>query len=287
MSFSLSVASSLLWGVSDFCGGKAARTCPVLTVVSLSQTTGLVAATVAALVVGGFSAPLGYLPWAVGSGLAGGSAVLLFYEALAIGKMGIVAPLAALGVVVPVVIGLFSGALPSKLALTGIVVAVTGVTFAAKPGRAGEQPRGHPRSVILALGSAVGFGLLQYALSGGSKYSTVMTMVGMRATSVPLLVLAASISTRGSPRGPSVAGRMTPGLLTVILIVGVFDVSANLLFALATVSGDLAIVAVLGSLYPAVTVLLARVVDHERLSRVQQLGVVAAVAGVAMIAAGS
>jgi drug/metabolite transporter (DMT)-like permease len=283
----LALASSLLWGVADFCGGKASRTRSALVVVLISQTAGLLAALPTALVVGAFSDPRAYVPWAVGAGLAGASAVLLFYRALAIGTMGIVAPLAALGVVVPVVIGVMGGSVPSLLCLTGIVIAIAGVIVTARPGRSGGRSRSSTPSLLLALGAALGFGLLQYAISGGSRYSTVMTMLTMRATSVPVLAVVTLLSLRSRTRDPGMS--RAPGLrpLIAIIAIGIFDVSANLMFALSTVSGELAVVAVLGSLYPAVTVLLARFVDRERLSRVQHLGVFAAVAGVAMIAAGS
>lgn len=114
-----------------------------------------------------------------------------------------------------------------------------------------------------------------------------MTMAAMRAISVPLLALAALVAVRG-PSGYS--GRLQrpahlrSELVGIITMVGTFDVSANLLFGRATVSGALAVVAVLGSLYPAITVLLARIIDGERLSRVQDAGVLTALAGVAMIA---
>jgi drug/metabolite transporter (DMT)-like permease len=287
MTILLALASSLMWGVADFSGGKASRARPALLVVLVSQATGLVAALGAALVTGAFSDPVQYLPWAVGAGLAGACAVLLFYRALAIGTMGIVAPVAALGVVVPVAIGLFGGALPSLLCLSGIVIAIAGVIVTARPNRTSRSTDARARSIVLALGAALGFGLLQYAISGASAYSTVMTMVAMRATSVPVLAVAALLFLPSATRGAGSPGRLGRGLLVIIIAVGVFDVSANLLFALATVSGELAIVAVLGSLYPAVTVLLARIIDHERLSRVQNLGVAAAIIGVAMIAAGS
>jgi len=288
MTICLALLSSLLWGVADFSGGKAARERPALVVVFVSQAVGLLVAVVAALVAGSFSDPVGYLPWAITAGLAGALAVVLFYRALAIGTMGVVAPLAALGVVVPVVLGLLGGALPSLLCLAGIVVAVVGVTVAARPGRtAVPRPDGHALSIVLALGAALGFGLLQYAISGGSAYSTTMTMVAMRASSVPILALVTMVTLRRAGRNRSGRGRMGRSLLLMMVAVGILDVSANLMFGLATLSGQLPVVAVLGSLYPAVTVLMARVVDHERLSRVQDLGVVAAVAGVAMIAAGS
>jgi len=290
MTILVAVASSLMWGVADFLGGKASRRLSALLVVLISQATGLVAALLTATVTGSFRDPQGYLIWGAGAGLAGGCAVVLFYRALAIGTMGVVAPLAALGVIVPVVIGLFSGTMPSVVALVGIVVAIGGVVVTARGNTSTARSPGHGRSIVLALGSAVGFGLLQYAISGGSQYSTVMTMVMMRVTSVPLLAVVAYTTLRKARGGSDVTGggrRLPIWLLTLIAVIGLFDVSANLLFAFATVSGELAIVAVLGSLYPAVTVLLAKIIDHERMSRGQNFGVGVALAGVAMIALGS
>lgn len=258
MTLLLALASSLLWGVADYFGGKQSRRVPTLIVVSISQASGLLVVAVTAAVAGSFSAPSGYVPWAIGAGVAGASAVVLFYRALAIGTMGVVAPLAALGVMVPVLIGLFSGSLPSAVSLVGMVVAVVGVVTTAGPGRSGHDVGGHARSVWLALGAALGFGLLQYAISGGSKYSTIMTMVVMRVTSVPVLAVITWFVLRqhGSRDSAPLRAALSPGTVLVILAVGVFDVAANLLFATASVSGALAIVAVLGSLYPAATVLL-------------------------------
>lgn len=290
MAILLALASSLLWGVADFLGGKSSRTGSALLVVLISQAVGLVVAVVVALATSSWSAPLGYWPWAVGAGVAGASAVVLFYQALAIGTMGVVAPLAALGVIVPVLIGILGGSTPSILCSTGIIVAIVGVSAAAGPGGSARTTQ-HGRSILLATTAAIGFGLLQYAISEGSQYSTTMTMVGMRSTSVPLLALASFLTLRRtSPPGRArdeIAAFGRPAVLAVIATIGVFDVSANLLFAIATVSGALAVVAVLGSLYPAATVLLARIIDHERLSRLQSIGVAAAVTGVAMIAAGT
>ena len=137
---------------------------------------------------------------------------------------------------------------------------------------------------MMAVGAAAGFGLLQFAISGGSAFSTVMTMVVMRCASIPVLAIITVVSLRTRRPGET---RFPTAIWVLVIVVGVLDVSANLLFAQASVSGALAVVAVLGSLYPAATVLLARVVDHERLSKVQNVGVLAAIMGVAMIAAGS
>jgi drug/metabolite transporter (DMT)-like permease len=285
MTILLALGSSLMWGVADFFGGKTSRGRSTVLVVLISQMAGLLLALVVALASGSFSAPIGYLPWAMGAGLAGGSAVVLFYQGLAIGTMGIVAPIAALGVIIPVLIGVFSGVVPSALCLAGIVIAIAGVVVTARPTGTAVRTERHALSILLAIGAAAGFGLLQYAISGGSPYSTVMTMLVMRCTSIPLLALATVLTLRRGPHER--AEGFPPTVIALIIAIGVSDVSANLLFAQASISGALSVVAVLGSLYPATTVFLARIIDHEKMSRLQNAGVLGAMTGVAMIATGS
>ncbi len=116
-----------------------------------------------------------------------------------------------------------------------------------------------------------------------------MTMVGMRATSVPVLAVTAYLAVR-SPAGALTEDHhpaLTSRQLALVVVIGLFDVTANLLFANATVSGSLAVVAVLGSLYPAATVLLARIVNGERIPPLRNFGVPAAIIGVALISLGS
>jgi drug/metabolite transporter (DMT)-like permease len=298
VTIALALASGLMWGAADFFGGSASRRIPALLVVLVSQAAGLAVALATAALSTAFSTSTGYLPWALGAGLAGAGALVLYYRALAIGTMGVVAPIASLGVVVPVVIGLFAGALPTALCLAGIVVAIAGVVATAGPSRGDRDAKpGHALSILMAIGSAAGFGLVLYAISRGAQFSPVMTMVAMRVMSVPVLLAIAFATLRGRSGGPRPPGQAAwsgalgtavgSKLIVLVSACGVLDVGANLLFGIATTSGALAIVAVLGSMYPAGTVLLARFVDGERMSRVQNAGVVAALAGVAMIAVGS
>ncbi|MGZ4591114.1 MAG: EamA family transporter, partial [Actinomycetes bacterium] len=151
----LALLSSLLWGSADFVGGTLSRRLPATVVVGASQAAGLVAITVVAALAGALGAPLGYLPWAVGAGLAGLIGLVCFYAALAAGTMGVVSPIAALGVVVPVVVGLARGERPGALQLVGITIAVAGVVLASGPelsGRAGARP------VVVARVAAGGVG---------------------------------------------------------------------------------------------------------------------------------
>lgn len=287
----LALLSSVLWGIADFAGGTASRRRPALLVVMASQATGLAAVAVLVVATGAWRDPLGYLPWAVGAGLAGAAGLLLYYRALAIGTMGVVSPIAALSVVIPVAVGLANGHLPSAVVGAGLVLAVLGVVAASGPERA--QGRSS-RPVLLAAGSAVCFGATLLFIARGAAHSPQMTMVAMRVASVlPLALLAAGLRARaravpgvGRPDGDAGAESLSAlaRVWLLVVVAGLFDVSANLLFAVASTAGALTVVAILGSLYPAVTVVLARVIHGERMTRLQQSGVVLALVGVALIA---
>lgn len=277
----LALLSSLLWGSADFLGGSVSRRHRAALVVGVSQAVGLLAVLVVAGVAGAFGDDTGYVPWAMLSGIAGVVGLVSFYAALAAGTMGVVSPIAALGVVVPVLVGLARGERPGTLQVVGIVVAIAGVVLASGPelsGRAGARP------LLLAGVAAVGFGLALLAIAEGSRSSTLMTLVTMRATSVTLLVAALLVALgRGFPRAELRLGRAD---LLLVALVGIGDVSANLTFGLASTRGLVSVVAVLGSLYPVVTVLLARVLHGERLGTAQTVGVAGALGGVALIAVG-
>jgi drug/metabolite transporter (DMT)-like permease len=282
MGIVLALVSSFLWGIADFAGGTVSRRLPVLVVVPVSQASGLVAVLCVASVAGSWSDPAGYLPWAVAAGIIGAAGLLAFYHALAIGTMGVVAPIAALGVVVPVAAGVASGQWPSHMVGIGIVLAVAGVVGAGGP----ERSAGHSmQPVVLAVISAMCFGAALLFITKGSAYSPVMTMVSMRMASVAVFGgLMIGLRRRIFRRPASPSGGSRAGVFLIVVVAGLFDVSANLAFAFASTVGSLAIVAVLGSLYPAVTVVLARVVHGERLRHVQQAGVAVALVGVALIA---
>ena len=277
----LALLSSVWWGSADFLGGTLSRRHRATLVVGYSQAAGLVSIGVVAAVAGAYGDDPAYLPWAVLSGVAGVIGLVCFYAALAAGTMGVVSPIAALGVVVPVLAGLARGERPGALQLVGIVVAVAGVVLASGPelsGRAGVRP------LLLAGIAAVGFGVALLAIAEGARTSTLMTLVSMRLTSVTLLAAALVVAlARGMSRSELAVGRRDGALIAAV---GVGDVAANLSFGIASTRGLVSVVAVLGSLYPVVTVLLARVLHGERLGRLQTTGVAAALAGVALIALG-
>jgi drug/metabolite transporter (DMT)-like permease len=252
-------------------------------VVGLSQAAGLVAVTTVAIVAGEIGAPTGYLPWAAAAGLAGLVGLVCFYAALAEGTMGVVSPIAALGVVVPLVVGLVRGERPGVVQLIGITLAVAGVVLASAPelsGRAGTRP------LVLSVVAALGFGMALLLIAEGSRTSTLMTMVTMRVTSVTVLAVVVAVvlgrRRRTSAGGPRLARRD----FAPLVLIGLGDAGANLTFGLASTRGLVSVVAVLASLYPVVTVVLARIIHAERLGRLQAMGVAGALAGVVLIGAG-
>jgi len=280
----LALLSSVLWGTSDFLGGTVSRRLPPATVILVSQAVALVLLVPLALLLGGDVSARTVGP-AVLAGVVGPAALAAFYRALAIGTMGIVAPVAALGVVVPVVAGLTAGEDPSRLQLAGIAVAVVGVVLACGPELDGAG-RGGALPLLLALLSALGFGVVFVLLAEGSGgdgagvAEVVLVLLVMRATSVVLLG-AVAVARRRADRV-----RATPGDLPVLSVIGVLDVAANGAFAVASQSDLVSVTAVLASLYPVVTAVLAWRVHGERLRRVQVAGVAGALAGVALLAGG-
>jgi len=255
----LALLSSLLWGSADFLGGILSRRLPAVLVVACSQVAGLLAVGVVAVASGALDAPTGYLPWALAAGLTGVIGLVAFYAALAAGTMGVVSPIAALGVVVPVLVGFAQGERPGSLQVVGIVIAIAGVVLASGPelsGKAGVRP------LVLAVVAAFGFGGALLSIAKGSRE--------VRAKRA------------GAPRGARLEARD----LVLLAVVGVADAAANLTFGWASTRGLVSVAAVLGSLYPVVTVLLAWLLLHERLGRVQTIGVAGALAGVVLIGAG-
>jgi drug/metabolite transporter (DMT)-like permease len=250
----------------------------VLAVLTVSQGAGLVFAIILLPILGADTLPAGKVVLAFGAGAAAIGGLGAFYRGLAVGTMSIVAPIAALGVVVPVAVGLISGEAPSAVALVGLVIAIAGVVvlgYEEDPDHAGASRE----SILLALLAALGFGgfftALDYVATDHPGWAIAYARLGGI-----LVVLAAAAVTRTSYRGISVA-------VPVLIACGAFDIAANTLFAIASTRGLLPVVAVGGSMYPAFTIALAHGVLGERLVRVQQLGVVAALVGVVMIAGGS
>jgi drug/metabolite transporter (DMT)-like permease len=273
----LALASSVTWGIADFGGGLVSRRLPTLTVTVVSQSAGFAALLI---VFGARGAHLDGRSFAIGlaAGAGGGAGLAAFYRALAVGTMSIISPIVACGAVVPFAISIATGERPSTIALAGAGVALAGAVLAsAEERRAAARERG--QAVILAAIAAGALGLFTYFLGLGSREGTALsTLVGARVGSLTLLlVLALAL------RAPL---RLGLGALLPVAAIGLCDVAANALFALASGHGLLALVSVLGSLYPVMTVLLAHVFLGERLTPIQLGGVGIALAGVAALSVG-
>jgi drug/metabolite transporter (DMT)-like permease len=293
----LALLSSVLWGAADFLGGTVTRRLPVVVVVLLSQAVALLCLAPLPLALGaspgGVLAPV--VGVGVGAGVLGPLALLAFYRALATGTMGIVAPVSALGVGVPVVAGLATGESPSAAQLAGIAVAVVGVVLACGPELRGNG-RGGAAPLLLALVAALGFGGVFVLLAEGSgeagdgPAAVLAVLLVMRTTSVLLLtvLLTVVLAVGAAAVRESVAGTRPDVVraLPLLAVLGVFDVAANGAYAVATQTGLVSVSAVLASLYPVVTGLLAWRLHGERLAGVQWGGVALAMTGVVLLAAG-
>jgi drug/metabolite transporter (DMT)-like permease len=248
---------------------------PAVAVVGWSQTAALVALGSLAVATSAWRGPAGWLGWAVVAGAVGAGSLVCFYVALASGTMGVVSPIASLGALVPLVAGVLAGEQPTTPQWAGMALALAGAIGASGPELSGAVGR---RSVVLAVVAGIGFGVALLGIARGAASNPMMTMVGMRATSVTAFALAA-ILWRST-------GGVTARDLPLLAAVGVADGGANLLYGTAARGELLTVVAVLGALYPVATVVLARFGLHERMRPVQTVGVVAALAGVALLAVG-
>lgn len=270
----LALLASTAWGTSDFVGGTASRGRPVLGVLALMRAMGLAAIVVLVLVT---SAPWVGDRWPIaalaGVTMLGG--MLCLYRALAIGPMSVVAPIFATSAIVPVLWGIVHGETPGAIAFGGLAIAVAGSILAARsPGTDGAAT--DPRGVLFAIVAAVGLGLGLALLKEASVHAALSAVMVERA--VEVLVIAVALA--WSPR--TIGSKLRkPGLLP---FAGLIDMTAIVSFSLATRSGLLPVVAVLSSLYPVVTVVLARVLHDERLSRVQAIGATLTLLGVAVVA---
>jgi drug/metabolite transporter (DMT)-like permease len=267
--FALAAAAS--FGIADFCGGVAAKRVHVFGVLTVARLCGLVIMIAAALVTGE-QAPSGRaLEWACAAGLIGGVALPAFYRALAIGKMGIGAPVTAvLTVAVPVVVAAFTEGLPRPIQVAGLLLALTALWLISRP-----DAKTRFDGLGLAVLAGLGFGGFLVCIHQAGADSVYWPMAAALASSflVSALVLAA--------QGGSLPGRSA---MNVVIIAGTLDSCGNVLFVLASKYGRLDVAAILSSLYPAVTVLLAWLFLKEQITWLQTAGMTAALIAVPLIA---
>lgn len=282
----VAIASAALYGAADFVGGLTSKRAPTLAVVFVSQAAGAIALITLLPLLPPATVTRSDLVWGAVAGLAGGSGVAFLYRALAIGTMSVVAPTTAvLAVAIPVVVAIAFGERPSAITLSGIVLAVVAIVLVsqAAPASAVSPPRPVPsqatRALLLAVASGVAIGIFFLALARTSRDAGLWPLLAARGASAILFALMAVVAGHGALRMPA-------AVLPMAIACGLIDMLANALYLWATRGGALSVVVTLASLYPASTVILARVVLHERLARLQVAGVACAFVAIVLIVRG-
>lgn len=278
LAVTLGALASICWGVADFLGGLRTRSLTLAAVLVVSQLTGLAAAAVVALAVAE-APPLTDLTPALIAGVCQLIGIAALYRALAIGTMSVISPVSAGGAAaLPVIVGLAGGERPGALQYAGMAAALVGIVLATRS-PAGGASSSSPEALALAGVAALGFGGFYVGIDAAvDQAEPLWALLAARASAAVLLVVALL-----ALRPPL---RIAPADLPSLVAIGLLDVAANGLIALGTDTGLVSVVAVLGSLYPVATVVLARAVLGERLAPIQVAGVIAALAGVALLAAG-
>lgn len=272
----LALGAGACWGIGDFLGGLSTKRIHVLTVLLVSQAIGAVGITAWTLATGGAFPGLVEVAPAVGAGIAGLVGLAALYRGLAIGAMGIVAPISAAAPVIPLGVDLLRGDAPSPLQWIGVALVLAGVAVVSR-----EPTHGQRRFAVgvgLALVAAVGFGCFYVALDAAAEESVPWAVLVARWTGV-VIVLVVALAVAAPVRPPTA---LVPALVGVAL----FDTGANVLLAAATTKTAAGIVAVLTSVYPLVTIVLARIVLGEQLSASRRVGGLVALSGAALVAAG-
>lgn len=265
--------SALCYGAADYTGGCATRQSPVFAVLILSQATGLVGILVAAAFVPDTTVRLADMLWGAVAGASGVVGLALLYRALATTVAAVASPAAALvGAAAPVVAGALMGEQPGLAGWIGIGIAIPAVLLLTAERRSGE---GTERALLLGVLAGLGFGGFFVFISQTSAESGLWPLAGSKVAAI-ILALAVSWLTGGGFR-VNRSGRI------LAIAAGALDMSANVLFLVASRIGLLAISGVVSSLYPAPTVILASVLDRQKLSRLRVVGLVLALGGVALM----
>lgn len=283
MAIVLGVLASIAYGCADFLGGLYARRAQVLTVVLISQLMGTILLLIALPFVGREDPSVESLGWGAAAGVTGATGVTMLYRGLGRGRMSVVAPITGtIAAALPVVFGIVSGERPSALALAGVGLALAAVALVSRGDPVVDESANAPAppgsGVPEAVGAGTSFGLFFVLLDRASTNSGLWPLVGARASSLLLIGVATLVA--------GAALRPPRGTLAGISAAGVFDVAANLFYLFAARRGLLALVAVLTSMYPGTTVVLARVVLQERLARLQLVGLAFAAGGITAMALG-
>ncbi len=280
----LGLAAAVLYGSGDFLGGMATRRAHVLVVLTVAETAAVIAALTAAAMWPG-PASLAGLAWGISAGLTGGLGLIIFYVGLATGPMSVVAPVSGLvSTILPVAVALAQGERPGADVYAGALLCLVAIVLASSAGdtSAGPRPgRAAPgRAIGYGIASGASFGLFFLLIRNAGQSGELWPVAAGRIGELAIVLIAAAALRRGLlPRG---AGGQP---LLAAASAGVIDVVANTCYVAATRTGTFGLAVVLASLYPGVTVLLARVVLGERLRWVQRAGLGLAAIGILLVAA--
>jgi len=272
----LGLVAALTWGSGDFGGGLLSRRVPVLAVVLVSQVVGTVIALALALVRGETMPLVSDVPWCIAGGIGGGIGIVALYHGLATARMGVVAPITGvLAAAIPVVYGVFVEGLPSALVVVGIGVAILAVILVSRV----ADDRAGPSGIGLALVAGVAIGSFGIAISQISEGHTFGPLAIIRSAEGALIAAVILIGRR--------SWRVERRWLPAMAGVGILDMAGNAAFILAVQTGALAIAAILSSLYPVTTVILASIFLRERVTRSHAVGIALAGIAIVCIAAGA
>jgi len=268
----LAFGASLAWGVADFAGPLVSRTLGTLRVLLWAQVGGVVAIAIAVGVRGHGPGGWGVL-FAIAAAFGGTAGLYAYYRGMQLGAMSVVAPIAGASAIIPVVFGIATGDHPSVAQIAGIACALVGVAMASIEHHEGS--RRVAAGVGLAVLAALGFGFYFPWMHAAGKIDFWWASLIFRATALALVAVAVAA------RRPQL--RLGPKQLAIVVAVGIGDTVGNVLFAASSGHGAVSLTAVLASLYPIVTVILAAVVLHERAAPLQKAGIALTLAGVVLI----
>ncbi|MEI7506811.1 MAG: EamA family transporter [Actinomycetes bacterium] len=282
MEILLAAAAALVYGVGDYCGGRASRKIDSLVVTCVGQIFSLMLLGIFLVILGDPAPGMHDWLWGAAGGLGGFVGLTLFYYALAKGSMTIVAPLAAVvSATLPVGTGLFLGDRPSFIAYVGIVVAIVGIALVT-----GALGTAHAPTKIKIVGIATlagcGFGWMFVCLDRTSADSGMWPLLAARIASIT--VAASIILVRRRVKGRSVEQQHR--IPAIALWAGLFDMGANVLFIYANRHGMLSLVSVITALYPVSTIVLALRLDHEKANRSQFVGMACAAFALVFVSLG-
>ena len=282
----LGLAAAVLYGSGDFLGGMATRRAHVLTVLTLVETAGVIVALAMAATWPG-SASVAGLAWGISAGLVGGLGLIVFYTGLAAGPMSVVAPVSGLvSTVLPVAVALAEGERPGAGVYAGALLCLVAIVLASSAGgTSGVGPSGRlGRAIAYGTASGVSFGLFFLLIRNAGHSGAVWPVAAGRIGELAVVLAAAAVLRPGLLR-PGLLRGVGASIPLAAVAAGAIDVLANVCYVAATRAGAFGLAVVLTSLYPGVTVLLARVVLGERLRWVQRLGLALAALGILLVAA--